>query len=530
MARYDFPIAALQTTVESKPSPAPSDSNDAGLPFDNHLQAASGPLPPGQVAKPNADRDPQETPGEESTSDAPASSVAGSPQAVDENVGHESDRDFAEPNAVTSSTNEAGPPETGTKAHIVSKFTNRKLRGKILDLPPGKVEAQDKDIQLDALPDSQPVKSAHQTNLESIKDQTTVILNANSDGTARGRREIRATALVQDESEQKDASTKETRGVPTSDKPSTAGNQRGSVVSTQITTTSDRRDARETAEGTVNSPPPTESHRQNTTGGNFQAIRRGHQGEPIVGSVRTKQQRGLETALKNPPAETLSIDGNVHPASLANPESETIEDQTQNSGDATRSETDLSPHGRGEQLTDPANSPAYKRLIGHAPLRAKIVPGSSEGVHEVDRVRLLQRVSRAIQEIGGEGQLRVRLSPPELGSLRLEVTVRQGIMSARIEAETPAARSILLDGLPALRERLAGQDIRVDRFDVDLMNQSPRDSSKQQSNPFAQPGDEHRGPQAQTNAGSRTSKQSPDPGPLANAIGTIGSDRLNIVI
>ncbi len=41
-------------------------------------------------------------------------------------------------------------------------------------------------------------------------------------------------------------------------------------------------------------------------------------------------------------------------------------------------------------------------------------------------------------------------------------------MSARLEAETPTARSLLLDNLPALRERLAGQNIKVERFDVDL--------------------------------------------------------------
>jgi flagellar hook-length control protein FliK len=84
---------------------------------------------------------------------------------------------------------------------------------------------------------------------------------------------------------------------------------------------------------------------------------------------------------------------------------------------------------------------------------------------------LVQRVVRAVQtaqERGGE--LKLRLSPPELGSLRLQVRLVDGTLSARIEAETPAARQALTDGLPALRERLAEQNIRVERFDVDLFN------------------------------------------------------------
>ena len=41
-------------------------------------------------------------------------------------------------------------------------------------------------------------------------------------------------------------------------------------------------------------------------------------------------------------------------------------------------------------------------------------------------------------------------------------------MSAQVEAETAAARSVLLDNLPVLRERLAEQEIRIEKFDVDV--------------------------------------------------------------
>ena len=70
------------------------------------------------------------------------------------------------------------------------------------------------------------------------------------------------------------------------------------------------------------------------------------------------------------------------------------------------------------------------------------------------------------------GSVRLRLSPPELGSLRIEITVRHGEMTARLETETTAAQNLLLDNLPALRDRLAQQDIKIQQFDVDLMDRS----------------------------------------------------------
>jgi len=64
------------------------------------------------------------------------------------------------------------------------------------------------------------------------------------------------------------------------------------------------------------------------------------------------------------------------------------------------------------------------------------------------------------------------LHPSELGSLRLEVTIRDGALTARMETETQTAKNILLDSLPALRDRLAQQDIKVQQFDIDLMDNS----------------------------------------------------------
>ncbi len=110
----------------------------------------------------------------------------------------------------------------------------------------------------------------------------------------------------------------------------------------------------------------------------------------------------------------------------------------------------------------------------------------------VDPARFVGRVAKAFhtaQERGGT--LHLRLSPPELGSLRLELTVKDGVMMAALETETASARRVLLDHLPALRDRLAEQNIRVERFDVDVR----RDGSGGQADPRASQDQQQQQPQ-----------------------------------
>ena len=113
--------------------------------------------------------------------------------------------------------------------------------------------------------------------------------------------------------------------------------------------------------------------------------------------------------------------------------------------------------------------------LGQGPREPSTAPApEASGSDQSDRVRFVQRVARAFEAASDHGgSIRLRLHPPDLGSLRLEVTVRNGTMTARLEVETNTARTMLLDNLPALRDRLAAQDIKVGRFDVNLTDGSP---------------------------------------------------------
>jgi flagellar hook-length control protein FliK len=50
-----------------------------------------------------------------------------------------------------------------------------------------------------------------------------------------------------------------------------------------------------------------------------------------------------------------------------------------------------------------------------------------------------------------------------------------------MQTETDAARTAIIDNLPALRDRLAEQGVRIERFDVDLMQRQPGGMPDQQN-------------------------------------------------
>ena len=149
------------------------------------------------------------------------------------------------------------------------------------------------------------------------------------------------------------------------------------------------------------------------------------------------------------------------------------------------------------------------------PGAAPASPGASPtapGAEQAERVRFVQRVARAFEAAADRGgTLRLRLHPPELGSLRLELSLRRGAMTARLETETEAARTMLLDNLPALRQRLAEHQIRVERFEVEWTGQSAGDLSGQADRHFRwqESGARHTAP-----AGGRATEQPAGPAPV----------------
>ena len=97
-------------------------------------------------------------------------------------------------------------------------------------------------------------------------------------------------------------------------------------------------------------------------------------------------------------------------------------------------------------------------------------------------------------------------------------------MSARLETETQSARNMLLDNLPALRQRLADHQIQLERFDVNWgghssgnLPQQPQDQTGRSPSRAGPPTALRNNPQA--------ASASAQP-----AVGRLGSGRLDVVI
>ncbi|MCH7688277.1 MAG: flagellar hook-length control protein FliK, partial [Planctomycetes bacterium] len=71
---------------------------------------------------------------------------------------------------------------------------------------------------------------------------------------------------------------------------------------------------------------------------------------------------------------------------------------------------------------------------------------------EANPKKLVNRVASAIQSAGRNGRLlRIRLQPPELGTLEIEVSSRNGVLSARLEVQTASSQQAILAHMSLLR-------------------------------------------------------------------------------
>jgi hypothetical protein len=155
-----------------------------------------------------------------------------------------------------------------------------------------------------------------------------------------------------------------------------------------------------------------------------------------------------------------------------------------------------------------------------------------------DRAENVERVLRVLR-----GSLRrehtttvIRMDPPELGALRLELDLRKEVLTLRMSAETAAAQDLLRDELDALRRGLEAAGIRLERVEIHPL------APAQDATPFgafggsAQRRGESSGESAGRPGGVTTVKRpdrstnEPQPAAAGHAALVHGSARLNIVV
>ncbi|TWU12949.1 Flagellar hook-length control protein FliK [Symmachiella macrocystis] len=121
---------------------------------------------------------------------------------------------------------------------------------------------------------------------------------------------------------------------------------------------------------------------------------------------------------------------------------------------------------------------------------------------DVQRPDFAMRVANAVRTSADNRQeVTMRLTPPELGALRIQVAVEQGKVSARIDAQSSAAQKILLDSLPQLKEALVQNGASVERIEVMLADNSPNDQGGALGQGFTEQGEPGNAPRDQSTYG-----------------------------
>lgn len=98
----------------------------------------------------------------------------------------------------------------------------------------------------------------------------------------------------------------------------------------------------------------------------------------------------------------------------------------------------------------------------------------------------------------GDQVLRLSLKPPELGGVKMELSVEQSVIKASLTVDTVTAKTTLEAGLEQLRHNLAQQGFKVERIEVSV---SPENQDQQQQAQAGGQGSSGRGRGAASGSG-----------------------------
>lgn len=107
------------------------------------------------------------------------------------------------------------------------------------------------------------------------------------------------------------------------------------------------------------------------------------------------------------------------------------------------------------------------RLTGDATAPREPAVGRADQGAELTRAvagRIIREVS--LLRSGENATLTIRLTPPELGVLRVSVRSESGVLTTELQSPNETVRGLLESSLPALREQLNGAGIEISRFTV----------------------------------------------------------------
>jgi hypothetical protein len=102
---------------------------------------------------------------------------------------------------------------------------------------------------------------------------------------------------------------------------------------------------------------------------------------------------------------------------------------------------------------------------GQAPSPSAPVAAEAAGPANTELVDRILRASRLVQA-RGISRLRLTLDPPELGEVRLDLTLRRNVVYGTFQAEAPGAAGALLSRLSELKDALEKRGLQVGELSV----------------------------------------------------------------
>ncbi len=122
--------------------------------------------------------------------------------------------------------------------------------------------------------------------------------------------------------------------------------------------------------------------------------------------------------------------------------------------------------------------------------------------------QLVERIVATVRQSQSTGQqLKIRLSPPELGTLQIEVPLKNGEYTAKLEVQNNQVQKVINDNMAQLKESLSKSGIAIDRIEVQINTDSSEDHHSSQSEARSQSGSEFQSEQFSENSGDSDQRQ-----------------------
>ncbi|MBI5763869.1 MAG: flagellar hook-length control protein FliK [Planctomycetes bacterium] len=158
-------------------------------------------------------------------------------------------------------------------------------------------------------------------------------------------------------------------------------------------------------------------------------------------------------------------------------------------GDAsTKTQSTPPTHGSISAVTTNSSRNA-DRVSSHATHPSTTVANLlTSGTTDADPIASTAQLLRAAGR-DGHHQATLKLDPPELGQLRIDIRMREAGMTLRVDAENAAAAKLIESRLPELKDALSVHGIRVERSEIIVRNTDTGNDSTSQRDSRESQGD-----------------------------------------